>query len=222
MNTEIKKNLKFIGITVLILLYPSYYLFKYAYSDYLNDRALNIVYGAHQGVNETEAKERAIDLLEKAKSYRKKHYIFYYNQAKLYLELQNYQKAETTLAELVRLRPDDDKGYLYYGIALELNHKPDSARQLYTEYRQRVDQEYMDTKQENKNPEGYRAYRLVLDFLLNDVVTFRKDLNVLQTEFPEYDTGEILEKLKQENRKEFLLEHLGITDSVILKESIKH
>ncbi|MFC0875023.1 hypothetical protein ACE01N_00430 [Saccharicrinis sp. FJH2] len=222
MNKELKKNLKFIGITVLILLYPSYYLFKYAYSDYLNDRALNIVYGAHKGVNETEAKEKAIELLEKAKSYRKKHYIFYYNQAKLYLELQNFPKAETTLGELIQIRPDDDKGYLYYGVALELNHKPDSARQLYMEYRNRVDREYRDTKPENQNPDRYRAYRLVLDFLLNDDVAFRKDLNLLQTEYPDFDTGEILEKLEKESRKEFLLERLGITDSTMMKESMSH
>ncbi|MFB6343212.1 hypothetical protein ACE1ET_15910 [Saccharicrinis sp. FJH62] len=214
MNKELKKNLKFIGITVLILLYPSYYLFKYAYSDYLNDRALNIVYGAHKGVNDTEAKEKAIELLEKAKSYRKKHYIFYYNQAKLYLELQNFPKAETTLGELIQIRPDDDKGYLYYGVALELNHKPDSARQLYAEYRNRVDREYRDTKPENQNPEQYRTYRLTLDLLLRDETSFNKDLQYLQNEDPGFVMADDLNELHATDRSDFLLQMLGVSGTV--------
>ncbi|MFB6319947.1 tetratricopeptide repeat protein [Saccharicrinis sp. FJH54] len=214
MNTDLKKNLKFIGITVLILLYPSYMLFKYAYSDYLNDRALNIVYGAHQGVNDVEAKEKAIELLEKAKSYRRKHYIYFYNQAKLYLELQNFAKAETTLGDLIRIRPDDIKGYLYYGVALELNHKPDSARQLYLEYRNRVDREFQDTKPENKNPEQYRTYRLTLDLLLRDETSFNKDLQYLQIEDPGFIVADNLNELRTGDRSDFLLQMLGVSGTV--------
>ena len=84
---EMSKKLKIIFLVILI---PLGFLLKIFYGIHLNDKAVNIYWGEHIGFSEAEAASLAVSQFDKAKKYYKWNYLIYYNQARLYGQIQQY------------------------------------------------------------------------------------------------------------------------------------
>lgn len=128
MNRETKKKLRIVLIVFLILMIPSFFVIKRMIAIQIHDDVINMTYKqSHVGLDETILIKLGIADLERAKNYSKSNYLIYFDQARLYCKLNDYNKALGVLDDYLKI--DSQKQGMYYlkGLIYDIQNKRDSA-----------------------------------------------------------------------------------------------
>ncbi|MGZ2372083.1 hypothetical protein ACXR6G_20130, partial [Ancylomarina sp. YFZ004] len=187
MNKQVKKKLRIILIIFIISMIPLGVFLKMSYGIYLNDRALKKYYGAHLGKTEIEAAQESIKDFESAKKYYRTNYLIYYNQAKIYAQINQYDKAIETIEDLIEIDSKKIKAHAIAGMLNELNGNNEEAKKYYIKYRILRIEKYPIEKLNDQELKGLRIEEAMDYFFLQDTLSFRLKTDELKKLYPNDD-----------------------------------
>lgn len=209
MNKQIKKKLIIILIICILAMIPLIFILKMSYGVYLKDRALDKTYGSHMGKTELEAAQESIKDLEKAKKFYKTNQLIYFNQAKMYVLINDYKKAIKTIEDFIEIDSDKDKAYSMLGILNELEGNKEKARSHYLKYKNLRNKKYQIENLNNQELKGLRIEEAMDYFFLQDTLSFKLKTNELIDLYPNDDyLNGLYDNFKKVDRLEILKEML--------------
>lgn len=206
MDKQTKKKLRLVLIMFIIIMIPSSVLLKISYGTYLNDRAIhNHYHGGNIGMTEYESAQKSIKDLEKAKKFYKTNYIIYYNQAKIYAQIDQYEKAIETINDLIEIDAEKIKAHRFVGIYNELAGNKEKAIDHFLKYKNLRTIKYPVEKLNNIELKGLRIEEAMDFFFLDDTLSFRKKTDELKKLYPDdYFINGLEKQFKKGDRLELL------------------
>lgn len=211
MDTTTKKKLKIVLIAFLIILIPLGYVIKLMCGIHLNDRALDIYWGPHIGISDKEAAKLANSEFDKAKRFYKRNKVIYINQARLYGNLKQFDKAIKTVEEYIEIKPNFTYGYLMLGVFNELQNETVKAQECYLKYISIKTENFSVKQLDSQELKNMKVEKLMDYYLLNDTVSFKTILSELEKEYPDdLLVSGVKKQFESESRKEIILGYIGI------------